>query len=351
MAKRKRSVGSVANELVKKAREAMLTAVQIYNNPQIDFKSELFIVTTVVAWTYLLHAYYRKLRVEYRQLNPKSKRPKFLKTRYGAQRHWSLEQCLDAPECPVDHLVRSNLMFLIGIRHEIEHQMTTRIDSQLSAKCMAAALNFNSAIKTLFDLKYGLENEQAFSIQFSTIDERTAKELVRQTDLPPHIRSFVAQFEAGMPQDDFDDPRYSYRIAFVKKTTQNKNTADQVVEFIASGSDAESEINSVILKETERKKYRPGSILKLMKEEGYQGFGMHQHTELWKEKDAKNPKKGYGSNVEGNWYWYESWVSVVREHCHTQSEQREPLLPKEPGAVRNPALQASVEAMGGVRIA
>jgi hypothetical protein len=37
----------------------MLTAVQIYNNPQIDFKSELFIVTTMIAWTYLLHAYYR----------------------------------------------------------------------------------------------------------------------------------------------------------------------------------------------------------------------------------------------------------------------------------------------------
>jgi Domain of unknown function (DUF3644) len=60
MATRKRKVGSYATELVKKAREAMLTAVQIYNNPQIDFKSELFIVTSVVAWTYLLHAHYRK---------------------------------------------------------------------------------------------------------------------------------------------------------------------------------------------------------------------------------------------------------------------------------------------------
>ena len=57
MAPRKRKVGSYAIELVKKAREAMLTAVQIYNNPQIDFKSELFIVTIVVAWTYLLHAH------------------------------------------------------------------------------------------------------------------------------------------------------------------------------------------------------------------------------------------------------------------------------------------------------
>lgn len=328
----------------------MLTAVQIYNNPQIEFKSELFIVTTVVAWTYLLHAHYRKIRVEYRQLNPNG-RPKFLKTRYGAERHWSLEQCLDSVQCPVDHLVRSNLMFLIGIRHEIEHQMTMRIDSQLSAKFMAAALNFNSAIKRLFDSKYGLESEQAFSIQFSTIDERTAKELASQTDLPPHIRSFVAQFEAEMGQDEFDDPRYSYRIAFVKKTSQNKNTADRVVEFIAAGSEAESMMNKVILKETERKKYKPGTILKMMKEEGYRNFGMHQHTELWKEKDAKNPKKGYGSSVEGSWYWYENWVSVVREHCRLTAEQREPLLPKEPMAARHPALQSIPDVVGSDRLA
>lgn len=42
------------------AREAMLTAVQIFNNPQIEFKFGLFIVTNTIAWTYLLHAYYRE---------------------------------------------------------------------------------------------------------------------------------------------------------------------------------------------------------------------------------------------------------------------------------------------------
>ena len=51
MASRKRKIGSVAIELVRKSREAMLSAVSVFNNPQIDFKSELFIVTTVIAWT------------------------------------------------------------------------------------------------------------------------------------------------------------------------------------------------------------------------------------------------------------------------------------------------------------
>ncbi len=37
---RKRSVKSVKDELIKKSREAIMAAVQIYNNPQITFKSE-----------------------------------------------------------------------------------------------------------------------------------------------------------------------------------------------------------------------------------------------------------------------------------------------------------------------
>src|ERR1019366_7245769 len=200
MAKHKRRFGSVAKELVKKAREAMLTAVQIYNSPQIEFKSELFIVTTVIAWTYLLHAFYRKKGVEYRQFRQTGKRRRFLPTKFGAVRRWGLEECLGCTECPLDEIVKKNLLFLIGIRHEIEHQMTTRIDDQLSAKFQAAALNFNAAIKKLFGDKYSLDAEQAFSIQFSGIDEGSAKELLAQPDLPQNICSFVVQFENGLTQ-------------------------------------------------------------------------------------------------------------------------------------------------------
>ena len=79
MGLRKRRFGSLAKELLKKAREAMLTAVQIFNNPQVEFKSELFIVTTIIAWTYLLHAYYRRKGVEYRQFKQGVQRRRFLR--------------------------------------------------------------------------------------------------------------------------------------------------------------------------------------------------------------------------------------------------------------------------------
>ena len=226
----------------------MLTAVQIYNNPQIEFKSELFIVTAVIAWTYLMHAFYRKSGIEYRQFRQMGQRRRFLKTNFGAVRRWGLEECLACADCPLDEIVRKNLLFLVGIRHEVEHQMTTRIDSQLSAKFQAAALNFNEAIKKLFGDKHSLDAEQAFSIQFSAISEDTAKELLAQPDLPQHIRSFVVQFENGLSQEEYDDPRFSYRVAFVRKTTNSKTAADNVVQFVPAGTETATEINKVFLR-------------------------------------------------------------------------------------------------------
>jgi hypothetical protein len=330
MAERKRRFGSIASELVKKAREAMLTAVQIFNNPQIQFKSELFIVSTVIAWTYLLHAFYRKKHIDHRQFLPAGKRRRFMRTRFGAVRQWSLEQCLDAPACPLDEIVKKNLFFLIGIRHEVEHQMTTRIDDQLSAKFQATALNFNATIKKLFGERYSLDAEQAFSIQFAGIDEGTAKGLMADLDLPKHIRSFVIQFQSEMSQEEYDDPRFSYRVAFIRKTTGSKTAADKVVQFVPASSDASAEINKVFLKETEKVKYRPSTIVKRMKDEGFIRFGMTQHTDLWKSRDGKNPRHQFGVQVEGSWYWYESWVAEVRKYCQENQVQFKLASPAEP---------------------
>ncbi len=242
----------------------MLTAVQIFNNPHVEFKSELFIVTTIIAWTYLHHAYYRRKRIEYRQFTSGARKRRFHRTRFGAIRYWSLEECLACQECPLKKVVKDNLMFLIGLRHEIEHKMTTRIDDQVSAKFQATALNFNSCIKELFGVKHSLDSEQAFSIQFAGISERAAKELLAESDLPEHIKSFVAQFENGLSQEEYDDPRFSYRVAFIRKTSNTKASADKVIQMVPADSDTAAEINQVFLRETEKKKYRPGTIVKQM---------------------------------------------------------------------------------------
>ena len=54
------------DELLVKAREAMIAAVHLFNSAGLTFRTELFIVTSIIAWTYLLHAWFRREGIDYR---------------------------------------------------------------------------------------------------------------------------------------------------------------------------------------------------------------------------------------------------------------------------------------------
>lgn len=314
---RKRIFWSLKEELLIKSREAMLSAVQIFNNPNIQFKSENFIILANISWMYLLHAYYREQKVDYRYFRKAAQRKKFDKTKNGAYKYWELERCLDEEGCPVDHISKANLKFLIGLRHEIEHQMTTRIDEYLSARFQACCLNYNQYIKQFFGDNYGIDKHLSFSLQFSTIKEEHANQLRKFTDLPPNIAAFINDFDDSLSEEDYNNIRYSYRVLYVPKSVNHKGQADKVIEFLPIDSPEAETLNKeyVLIKEREKKKYLPTDIWKKMQEKGYKRFGPHQHTQLWKEKDAKKTASGCGTQVAKTWYWYDKWIEEVEKHC------------------------------------
>jgi len=317
MAKRNRKIGSVKTELLTKSRESMLAAVQIFNNPNIQFKSESFIVLSNIAWTYLLHAYYRSKNVEYRYYEQQGQRKRYHKTKKGADKHWELERCLDDLASPIDKVAKSNLKFLIGLRHEVEHQMTTRIDDYLSARFQACCLNYNEYIKTLFDDGLGIDKHLSFSLQFSSIKEEHASQLREFTDLPENISSFINGFDSELPQAEYNDLRYSYRVLYVPKSVNHKGQADKVIEFIPANSPEAEKLNKeyVLIKEKEKQKYLPSEIVKIINDMGYVDFKQYQHTVLWQEKKAKDKDKNFGVQVAKTWYWYDTWLKVVKIHC------------------------------------
>lgn len=313
----KRKFKSVKSELLTKSREAMLSAVQIFNNPNIQFKSESFIVLSNIAWMYLLHAYYRDKKIEYRYHKVVNTRKRFDKTKRGAFKYWELERCLNDNDSPIDNVTASNLRFLIGLRHEIEHQMTTKIDEYLSARFQSCCLNYNLYIKQLFGDDYGIDRHLSVSLQFSTIKEEQTEKLKEFTDLPSNIASYINDFDDKLTDELYNDIRFSYRVLYVPKSVNHKGQADKVIEFIPANTPEAEGLNKeyVLIKEKERKKHLPSNIVDSMKAKGYPNFNMYNHTSLWKQKDGKNPNKNYGVNVEGAWYWYDSWIKEVEKHC------------------------------------
>ena len=322
--KRTRRIGSVRSELLKKSKEAALAAVQIFNNPTISFKAESYIVLMVIAWTYLLHAYFRGKKIEYRYHEIQGSRKKYDRTKKGDYKYWELERCLNERQSPIDNNTANNLRFLIGLRHEIEHQMTTRIDEILSSRFQACCLNYNNYIKKLFGENNGIESHLSFSLQFSTISMEQKELLEDHHELPPNIKGYINDFDLKLTEEEFSSPQYAYRILFVPKTANRKGQADRVIEFVTSDSPMAVALNKeyAVIKEMEKTKYLPGQIVDKMKAEGFPNFSMHNHTLLWQELDAKNDGKGYGTLVAGkHWHWYERWVGEVRKHCQENRDE------------------------------
>ena len=317
-AKRIRRVFSVKEELLKKSREAALAAVQIFNNPNVTFKSETYVVLMIIAWTYLLHAYFRGKKVDYRYFTQEEKRKRYDRTKNGAFKHWELERCINDKQCPLEREVVQNLRFLIGLRHEIEHQMTTRIDDLLSARFQACCINYHDAVVSFFGEEHGIAKHLAVSLQFSSLSREQIDTLEQQAGLPRHIKQYIEGFDGALSADEFASPKFAYRVIFVPKTANHPNQADQVITFVKADSETAKSANAAyaVIRETERPKWLPSQIVAKMKADGFPRFGMFRHTDLWKSRDAKGSAKGYGVQIAKTWYWYDTWLVEVRKHCN-----------------------------------
>jgi Domain of unknown function (DUF3644) len=309
-------LSSNGDELLIKAREAMIAAVHTFNGAGLTFRAEIFVVTSVIAWTYLLHAWFKREGVEYRhmragvvQLTPQ-----------GADKYLELGACLRHARSPASEGMKNNLKFLLEIRHEIEHRSTSRIDDQLSGKLQASCLNFNAALKEWFGPQYALEKRMPIALQFVTFDVNQRVALKKASDLPQNIEASIDAFENELSEAQYADPAYRYRAAFVPIVKNRASAADASIEYYPSGS-PEAERASVFFKEVDRIRYTPTQVVSRINESGFPNFRQQNHTRLWQSLDAKNPGDGWGTEGDyGNWVWYDRWLERVRVHCEEQGD-------------------------------
>ncbi len=302
-----------------KTRDAALCAIRTYNDPLIKFKSETFIVLMNIAWTYLLHAYCRSEGIDYRYFKiGHSGKKIYDKTSKGAKKHWELERCLNEADCPLDDGTRNNLRFLIGIRHEIEHQMALGLDPYLSGRYQACAKNFARYIKSLSDDVISIDDHLSFAIQFSEISDEQMTGSRPEADIPPNLRAYIAEFDAALTDAEYNDQNFAVRLCFTKKLVNRPGQADKVIEFIPASSPDAAGIPSErwVKRDVERQKFRPTDIVAQVRNAGFTKFRVNpEHSEMWQQEDAKNTGKGFGVDVAGQWYWYESWLERVLELC------------------------------------
>lgn len=306
------------DELLIKAREAMIAAVRTFNGAGLQFRAELFIVTAVIAWTYLMHAYFKRENVDYRY----KKGGKVLKTKHGADKYWELTSCLDCDRSPLPSATAKNLHFLIGLRHEIEHRSTSKLDVAISAALQACCINFNAQIAKLFGAQFALERDLPIALQLVTFSPAQRSLLKAQKQLPAHIQTMMSQFFDTLTEDEQKDPRFAYRVAFVQKVGKpSKN--DFAVEFIDSTDERAVRVNAVLVKDVDKARFSASQVVTAVKAAGFPKFTLHQHTQLWKTLSAKDPAKGFGKQgvYASTWEWFQPWIARVQQYCEDQGDK------------------------------
>ena len=211
---------------------------------------------------------------------------------------------------------RKNLEFLIDVRHEVMHRMTNRIDDAIGAKLQACALNFNDLLKHEFGAGLGLEKRLPLALQFTTFDRDQRSLLKAASGLPPNVEAAIHAFEHGLTEEEIRDPAYRISCGFVPMVGKKAGVADLAVKIVPPRSPEAADIENIILKEVNRERYPPAKVVVKVQDAGFTKFTMNDHIKLWKERDAKDPVKGYGCMGDyGSWVYFDRWVDEVIAYC------------------------------------
>ena len=187
---------------IEKCRLSAIAAVEVYNRPGPHFRTALYVVLIIIAWTALFHAiFYRKGRRPWYRQKPGTtgKSIRYVKID-GDPKHWDLSECIKQHFGDKHPAERKNLEFLIRLRNKIEHRHLPALDPTLYGECQAALLNLEDTLAKEFGSRYALQTQLAVSLQFSRImpDAKGKAMQALTSNAAKSVKDFVEKFRGKL---------------------------------------------------------------------------------------------------------------------------------------------------------
>ncbi len=279
----------VAN-LLEKAKESALLAVDIYNKPKTAFRSGGFIVLMCIAWTSLLHAVFERQGVKY--YRKKGKR------RYevvdGDYRTWELTECAKYFYHYPNNPVFKNIDFFVTLRNKIEHRFMPIIDPSISGECQALLLNFEELIVKEFGDVHSIVESLFIPLQFTT-----QRKSLPRTKQDEKVFSFIKQFRDSLTEDVANSQQYAFKAFFIPKIGNHRNSSDVAIEFVRFDPADPAEmaqyekmivgIKEKVVSVVNPGHYKPSTVLAMINSKAKIDKGMGWHTQMWKKYQVRPP--------------------------------------------------------------
>jgi hypothetical protein len=298
------------DERLIRAREAMILAVTIFNSGSLRFKTEVFAVLANIAWTYLLHEHYERQGMPPRNADGTT---------------FALSFMLSRQDCPLSKGIRNNLLALKSIRDDVEHKTLGRSDVKWLPLFQACCLNFDKTLVTWFGQRVTLQSDLAAALHFAKLDLEQAAQ-VSAYDIPPNITALDALLKKDMKDEDIDDLEYQFRVVY---TFDSASKGKSHIQFLSPDSAQGKSVQHILQKfkiADELYRYKPGDVIKIVREACGKSFYMSDHTAAWQRhkvrppKDAKSPEK---TNREyciyhpahRDYTYNDNWIELLVTEC------------------------------------
>lgn len=282
------------DERLIRAREAMILAVQSFNNPGLCFKTEVFSVLANIAWTYLLHEHYRR---------------KGIKIVNDDGNSLLLSQILKRQDCPLSQGMKNNIEAMKQVRDAVEHTLLGRSDRKFFPLFQACCLNFDKVLCALFGDKLSLSNELSLALQFAKLDFEQITELEKH-DIPPQIMALDARLQSLHSEAELADLEYQFRVVY---TLQSAAKSRAHIQFVRPDSAEGREICNVLEKRVLADSLYPHkskNVCKLVAERTNKIFTLHNHLQAtYLHKVRPRSQSRYPDNTNKEYCIYHSIYS------------------------------------------
>lgn len=317
--------------LLENSIESALLAVETYNKPRSNFKLENYVVLMNIAWTKLFHAYFNLNGIKYFHRN---KRGQYIKID-GERKTWDLSECMK--NFSLSSAMEANIRMFIGIRNRIEHSYIDFADFDIFifGECQALLYNYETILVKFFGEKYAINENLAYSLQFSTI--RTERQINAQKKILSKemvaLKSYIEKYRSELSQEVFDSNEYSIKLIQLPKIS-NTNRNDLAIEFVRWDSLSEedralySQVTAIIKDKivvqnvVNLNLLKPGDVVKKVKEKGIEGFSTTANSILWKAfriRPSNNADDKFETNQEyclydeahNDFVYTDKWVDLI----------------------------------------
>lgn len=267
-------------DLLEKAKECCLLAVDVYNKPKTSFRSGAFIVFMNIAYTSLFHAIFKYNKINYYYRDKKT--PRLYEKIDGEKKAWELKECVknyfkDKEDNSDNLAIRTNIEFFIPLRNKIEHRFMPELDVEIFGECQALLCNFERILVDEFGKKNCINENLVYSLQFSN---NTHKKSKKKSDFSK-VKNFISKYKMNIPPEIFSNPQYRIQTYLIQ--TSNPNKADLAAKFIQLdklSEEKQKSFNSLVGITTEKTRsvsdagnFKAGEIANYVKKELSSHYG------------------------------------------------------------------------------